>query len=158
MKRLGLLLALSLATGLAAPATQAQTRVALGPRVGFDMANVEELLIGAEARIGHDELAIEVQSAFDYYLPEHGAFSTLSFNVLYLLPLDDEERFTPYAGAGLGFSFYDLGGEDASDTGLNLVGGLRFHTERALTPFVQTQVTLGTVDLIAISGGVLFDL
>lgn len=158
MKRIGLLLALLLAAGFAASATRAQTRVAVGPRVGFDVANVEELLIGAEARIGHEELAVEVQPAFDLYLPENGSFSTLSINLLYLLPLDEEERYTPYAGAGLGFSFYDVDGDETTDTGLNLVGGLRFTSHRAFTPFVQTQVTLGTIDLIAFSGGVLFTL
>lgn len=157
MKRLGLLffvLALALSTAL--PAT-AQTRVAIGPRVGFDVGNVEEMLVGAEARIGHEELPIEVQPALDVYLPASGSFVTFSTNLLYLIAVEDE-RFTPYAGAGLGFSSYDIGGTDRSDTGLNLVGGLRFSAARTFTPFVQAQATLGEVDLIAISGGLLFDL
>lgn len=157
MKRLGLLLAFALVLGLSSSIATAQTRVAVGPRVGFDVGNVEELLVGAEARIGHDELAIEVQPALDVYLPADGSFITFSTNVLYLISLEDE-RFTPYAGGGLGFSFYDVGEEDQSDTGLNLVGGLRFAPDRAFTPFVQTQFTLGEIDLITISGGVLFDL
>ncbi len=157
MRRSGLLLAFALALGLLTSDATAQTWVEAGPRVGFDVGNVEELLIGAEARIGHDELTIEVQPALDVYLAENGSFVTLSTNVLYLLPVE-EERFTPYAGAGLGFSFYDVDGEDQSDTGFNLVGGFRFHAERAFTPFVQTQVTLGEVDLIAITGGLLFGL
>ena len=157
MKRLGLLFAFALGLALSPSAAAAQTHVAAGPRLGFDVANVEEMLIGVEARIGHADLAIEVQPALDVYLAEQGSFVTLSANVLYLVPVDDA-RFTPYTGAGLGFSFYDVDGTDQSDTGLNLVGGVRFPTELAFTPFVQTQVTLGEVDLIAISGGVLFDL
>ena len=145
--------------GLALPATEAiaQGRFELGPRVGFDVANVEELLVGAEARLPFRSQPVALQSALDVYLPARGSFVTLSVNVLYRFPVD-HPRIRPYAGAGLGFSFYDdAAGQNLSDTGFNLVGGLRFPSSSAFTPFVQTQVTLGTVDLIALSGGFLLD-
>lgn len=157
MKRRGLLLALALGLALSSSDATAQTHVAIGPRVGFDVANVEEMLIGADARIGHAELALEVQSSVDLYLAENGSFNTFSANLLYLLPVEDE-RLTPYGGAGVGVSFYDVGGQDVSNAGFNLVGGLRFHSSSAITPFVQTQITLGEIDLIALSGGLLFGL
>lgn len=157
MKQLGLLLTLVLGLGLLPADATAQTHVEIGPRVGFDVANVEELLVGVDARIGHEDLDIEVQSALDVFLPENGSFTLLSANLLYLVPLDDP-RFVPYAGAGAGFSFYDRNGQNQSDAGFNLIGGFRFPSESAFTPFVQTQVTLGEVDLIAISGGLLLRL
>ncbi|NBB73908.1 MAG: hypothetical protein GVY35_09530 [Bacteroidetes bacterium] len=135
----------------------AQSPLAVGPRVGFDVANVEELLVGAEARLPFRSQPVALQSALDVYLPARGSFVTLSVNALYRFPVA-HPRIRPYAGAGLGFSFYDdATGQNPSDTGLNLVGGLRFPSSSALTPFVQTQVTLGTVDLIALSGGFLLD-
>lgn len=158
MRCVFVLLVLLLGVGSAVDDATAQPRVDMGPRVGFDMANVEELLIGADVRIAHSELAIEFQSALDVYLPANGSFTTLSANVLYPIPVEDGSRLHPYAGGGLGISFYDTGGTNQSDAGLNLVGGARFPTSGALTPFVQTQITLGTVDLIALSGGVLLSL
>ena len=155
--RRSLLLAVLLGFGLSASAA-AQTQVAAGPRVGFDVANVEELLVGIDGRIAHRDLAVEVQPVLDVYLPENGSFITLSVNALYRFPVD-HPRVRPYAGAGLGFSFFDdAAARNQSDTGLNLVGGFRFTSSANFTPFVQTQVTLGTVDLIALSGGLLFDL
>lgn len=157
MRRFLLLVAI---LGLALPTATAtaQSGVAVGPRVGFDVANVEELLIGADARLALDGWPVEVQSALDVYLPARGSFVTLSVNVLYRVPVD-HPRVRPYVGSGLGLSFFDdAAGRNQSDTGLNLVGGLHFPSAAAFTPFVQTQITLGTVDLIAISGGLLFNL
>lgn len=135
----------------------AQSPLAVGPRVGFDVANVEELLLGADARLTLPGVPVEGQASLDVYLPAQGSFVTVSTNVLYPFHVDNA-ALQPYAGAGLGFLFYDTVGEDASDTGLNLVGGVRFPSPRSLTPFVQTQITLGAVDLIAVSGGLLVDL
>ena len=135
----------------------AQSPLAVGPRVGFDVANVEELLLGADARLTLPGAPVEGQTSLDVYLPAQGSFVTVSTNVLYPFHVDNA-ALQPYAGAGLGFLFYDTVGEDASDTGLNLVGGVRFPSPRSLTPFVQTQITLGAVDLIAVSGGLLVDL
>jgi hypothetical protein len=135
----------------------AQSPLTAGPRVGFDVANVEELLLGADVRLTLPEMPVEGQASLDVYLPAQGSFVTLSTNVLYPFRVEDA-ALQPYAGAGLGFLFYDTVGADESDVGLNLVGGTRFSSARPFTPFVQTQITLGTVDLIAISGGFLVDL
>jgi opacity protein-like surface antigen len=151
------LLALLVVFGITTRAT-AQTQVTVGPRVGFDVANVEELLVGVDARLAYRDLAVEVQPALDVYLPANGSFVTLSVNALYRVPVNNA-RVQPYAGGGLGFSFFDdATGRDQSDVGLNLVGGLRLPAATAFTPFAQAQITLGSVDLIAFSGGVLFDL
>lgn len=150
---------LSLLVGLSFPTrTAAQTQVAVGPRVGFDIANIEELHVGVDARLAHPDVAVEVQPALDVYLPANGSFVTLSTNVLYRVPVANA-RIQPYAGGGLGVSFFDdATGRNQSDVGLNLVGGLRLPSSAVFTPFAQTQITLGSVDLIAFSGGVLFDL
>jgi len=82
----------------------AQTQVAVGPRVGFDVANVEELFVGVDARLAYRDLAVEVQPALDVYLPANGSFVTLSINALYRVPIDDA-RVQPYAGGGLASPF-----------------------------------------------------
>ncbi len=135
----------------------AQTPFAVGPRVGFDVANVEELLLGADLRFALPDAPVEGQASLDVYVPAQGSFVTISTNVLYPFRVENA-ALQPYTGAGLGFLFYDTLGADASDVGLNLIGGARFPSSRPLTPFVQTQITLGSVDLIAISGGFLVDL
>lgn len=154
------LLLLVTLVGLAWPAADAagQARAAVGPRVGFDVANVEELLLGADARLTLGSRAVAVQAALDVYLPANGSFATLSANVLYRFPAA-APSVRPYAGSGIGVSFFDdATGRNQSDTGLNLVGGFRFPSSAPLTPFVQAQLTLGSVDLIAVSGGLLFPL
>lgn len=152
------LLLLTLLVGCCLPLhAAAQTQGAVGPRVGFDMANVEELLLGADVRLGHPDLPVEGQASLDVYLPARGSFVTFSTNVLYPFRVENA-ALQPYAGAGLGFLFYDTAGTGESDVGLNFVGGARFPSSRPFTPFVQTQITLGTVDLITISGGVLVGL
>jgi hypothetical protein len=150
------LLTLLLGLGLSTQAV-AQARIAVGPRVGFDAANVEELLLGADARLTHPDVPVEGQTSLDVYLPAQGSFVTLSTNVVYPFRTEDA-ALRPYAGSGLGFMFYDAGGSGQSDVGLNLVGGVHVRSAGAFTPFVQTQISLGTVDLIALSGGFLVDL
>ncbi len=94
-------------------------------------------------------------------MEENTTFWQLSLNAL--LSFGPGILFTPYVGGGIGISrtsiSVDIPGFDSvsdTDTGLNLVGGVRFGVG-PLRPFVQAQVTmLGDVELVTLSGGLLF--
>lgn len=144
---------------------QAQTVIEVGPRAGFDIGgDVEELFIGAEGRIGLESLPVLINPAFDYYFAEEDVtIFQFSANALYKFGVDNQ-AFTPYAGAGIGFTrvsvdteFDEVFGFDSSstETGINLIGGAEFETG-SLKPFVQAQITLGDIDLFTIGGGLLF--
>lgn len=172
LSTLSLLLALVL---LVTPQqAEAQTTVELGPRLGFDLGDLEELFIGADARIASDALPVLINPSFDYYFVSSGvegvdvsAF-TIDVNALYEFGVDNE-AFTPYAGGGLGIvrfsssvddSPFGGGGISASttDVGLNLVGGAKFETGN-LQPFAQAKINVGgDFTLFGLMGGLLFSL
>ena len=131
------------------------TQVEIGPRVGFDVGDVEELFIGLDARINDARFAVTAHPALDVYFTEGGSLVQLNLNALYDFDIENTGLF-PYAGGGLGFSFVSDGG--GSDVGLNLVGGARFASDNIFTPFAQAQFTVGDIDFFALSGGLLFRL
>lgn len=164
MKKVISFFALTLFACMALPA-QAQTSIQLGPRIGYEIDDVEDLFIGADARITIGALPVQINPTFDYYLVDEieGADYSLwqlSVNALYNFGFNNAV-FTPYAGVGIGFtrSSVDVAGFESSstDTGFNLVGGARFGSG-ALQPFVQAQLTFGDAELTTIGGGVLFRL
>lgn len=141
----------------------AQTEVALGPRVGIDVGDVEEVFIGADARISSPSLPVVVNPTFDYYFTSGDlTFWGLSGNALYQFGVDNQE-FTPYAGGGLGIyrrSFdTQFGSASSTDLGLNLLFGIQFPLE-SVRPFAEAQFTPVFADdsfnLFTIKGGILF--
>lgn len=132
------------------------TQIEVGPRVGFDVGDLEELFLGVDARINNARFPVTVQPALDVYFIEGGSLVQLNLNALYDFEIEDT-GFFPYAGGGLGFSFVNNGGS-SSDVGLNLVGGARFASDNIFTPFAQAQFTIGDIDFFALSGGLLFRL
>ena len=155
-----LLVMASIAVSLPASAQQdatappeGQTQVYVGPRLGFDLGDVEELFVGVDARIHNTAFPIVVQPALDIYLQEGSSLIQLNVNALYPFAIEDV-GFQPYAGGGLGFSFVN----DRSDVGLNVVGGALFESDSPITPFAQAQITVGDIDFFALSGGILLRL
>ena len=129
----------------------AQVKTQVGPRVGFDLNDVEAFLVGGELRLEVETLPIDFNAVFDYYFKSNYDFWQLSFNALY--PIAPTETVRPYVGAGLGFA-----GADASSLlGVNILGGAIF-TIGKLRPYAQLQLTAGNPDLLAISGGLLFNI
>ena len=144
---------------------RAQTSFEIGPRVGFDLAgDVEELFLGADARIGVASLPVLLNGTFDYYLVDNYDLWQLSLNALYEFGVDNQ-AFTPYAGGGLGITRYsfDIDSEfvdldtSSTDVGLNIIGGAIFELGN-LKPFAQAQITFGDFDLFSIAGGLLFSI
>ena len=156
---------------------QAQTQFQLGPRIGIDVGDVEELFIGADARIDAESLPVTINPTFDFYFTDDPlTFWGLSANALYPFGVDNE-AFTPYAGAGLGlyrtsvddqevdtpFGDVTVEGGSSTDVGLNLLFGAEFAVNRSFVPFVEAQYspvfTEGeTTNLFNVKAGLLFGL
>ncbi|QXD14894.1 hypothetical protein GQ464_015970 [Rhodocaloribacter litoris] len=143
----------------------AQARIELGPRLGIDVGgDIEELFIGADARISVVTLPVLLNPVFDFYFTDDPlTFWQLGLNVLYPL---NAPTIDLYVGGGLGINrtsvdadFGDFRNSSASDTsvGVNLIGGTTFNAG-ALKPFAQAQISLGDVDLFTLAVGLLFSL
>jgi hypothetical protein len=170
----------------AAPQQQAraQAQVELGPRVGYEIEQLNELSVGADLRASTAALPFQVNGTFDYYFASEefdasdfddsderenafiGAERVFRFtaNALYEAGLDNQ-YFTPYFGPGLSvtrISYVDesvdvFGDDSTTDLGLNAVGGAEFGLG-GLRPFVQAEfVLLGDAEPVQLTAGLLFN-
>ena len=146
---------------LLVPATaQAQTDISVGPKVGFDLADADDLFIGADVRIELEDFPVRINPMFNYYFAPEGVTRwSVGANGLFDFEIDDND-ITPYAGAGLQlFRTSSAGG--FSNLGLTGVGGVEFDMD-SFRPFVQAELGIitgsGTGTLFGIGGGVLFDI
>jgi hypothetical protein len=152
---------LMLGVCLAGGSQKAQAQVEVGPRVGFDIVgDVEELFLGADARIHLPAMPLQINGAFDFYFTDekYDEFVQFSINALYEFGVANA-AFTPYAGGGLGISSSEPKGSNKqqTDVGLNVIGGAVF-SAGTLRPFAQAQITFGDPDLFTIGGGLLFSI
>ena len=148
------------------PATaQAQTDISVGPKVGFDLGDLNEPYIGADVRIELEDFPVRINPMFNFYFaPENVTWWSVGANGLFDFELDDND-ITPYAGAGLQLfrTSVSFGGASASSSNLGLtgVGGAEFDLD-GFRPFVQAELGIitgsGTGTLFGIGGGVLFDI
>ncbi len=149
----------------ATPRAEAQARIDIAPRLGFDLVgDVEEFFLGVDARIGLVAVPVILNPAFDYYFTE-GNRNVYQFSANVLYPIR-YPGMRPYLGGGIGISRISIerdgrqfGPFESSDTdvGLNFIGGVVFRTGN-LRPFVQGQITFGDLDLFTVAGGLLFRL
>lgn len=152
-----ILLSLSLGTA------EAQTTIDVGPRIGYELDDVESLFIGVDSRFGIDALPILIAPYFDYYFPDGDVtLFQLGVNAIYEFGIDNQ-AFTPYAGAGLAISriswdYSDFGvnvSDSSTEPGLNLFAGATFGFGQ-MRPFAQVGLSLGDWDFFTIGGGLLF--
>lgn len=172
MKRLALLAAALLfaaALPLSAHAQMDGTESVfkIGPRITLDVGDISDaydgtFAVGADARYRRSDFPVGGNAALDFYFAaDNVTVYTIDLNVTY--PIETEASFSPYVGAGLGYTNVSVdtntqfGSFSGSDTGLNLVGGAEFEVGQ-LQPFVQGQVTLGDLTRVGITGGLLFAL
>lgn len=158
-----------LAALLAAPLgndAAAQTAVQIGPRLGFDAADIESAYVGFDSRF-ISSLPVVINPTLDIYFPDDGSFFNVKVNALYYFPVQDP-TFSPYVGGGLGIysGSIDLPNRnDIDDTsvGLNFLGGLSFRAGD-LRPYVELHVSPTFNDLerydtlFGIGGGLLFNI
>lgn len=160
MKRVTTLLLLAILFGMGA--SDAMAQIALGPRAGLGLGDVEDPYLGVEARFDAPSLPVQISASGDYYLLEGDGASLfqLTANGIYEFGIDNE-MFTPYAGAGLSIGMFSFDSEfldDQTDLALHALGGAVFQVE-SFRPFVQAEFTLGgDWDFFGITGGLLFSL
>lgn len=139
----------------------------VGPRLTADLGDISDaydgtVALGGDARYKPSSIPVGGSAALDFYFAdENVTVFTLDLNAIY--PIETEAAFSPYVGAGLGYTDVSIdtntqfGGFGGSDTGLNLVGGAEFEVG-SLQPFAQAQFTLGSLSRFGITGGLLFSL
>ena len=114
-------------------------------------------------------------ASFDLYFPDEGgdavdvSFWEINVNGHYFFPIENSP-VRVYAGAGLHFAsvsieteavtvggiVFDGGDADDSEVGLNILGGVEFPIEAAITPFAELKIELGGAEQFVITGGVNF--
>ena len=175
------LLALLLLT--AAPQARGQAQIELGPRVGYEIDQLNAFALGGDVRVSTAALPVQLNGSVDYFFLDDASFSDgagnsleasqnlLKFAVNGLFQFGiDNQYFTPYAGPGLSITRYsvdsdadidgqgvDLRSGSETDVGLNAVGGAEFGVG-GLRPFVQAEfVLLGDYEPVQFTAGLLFD-
>ena len=166
---------LILGLGLLIPTSaEAQTSFKIGPRLGIPVGDVSDaggdLFLGADARISGESFPVVFNPSVDFYLmddvPRTSASQSVfavDLNALYEFGVENQV-FTPYAGGGIGITRYSADieafglGAEATEVGLNIVGGARFPLG-TVEPFAQLNATLGgDLERLGITGGLLFSL
>jgi hypothetical protein len=171
------LLALLLLT--AAPQARGQAQIELGPRVGYEIDQLNAFALGGDVRVSTAALPVQLNGSVDYFFLDDASFSDnagnsveasqnlLKFAVNGLFQFGiDNQYFTPYAGPGLSITRYsvdsdgqgvDLRSGSETDVGLNAVGGAEFGVG-GLRPFVQAEfVLLGDYEPVQFTAGLLFN-
>lgn len=169
MKRLTVLTA-ALLLVFSLPAEAQEESVAIGPRIGIDVGDVEEVFIGADARFSSEDFRLILNPTFDYYFTDDPvSFWSLSANALYPFGVEEVEdrTFTPYAGAGVGIYRTSVEGDvtagpfnaSTTDLGLNFKFGA-IVPGGAVAPFAEAQYSPVFADnnfsIFSIKGGLLF--
>jgi hypothetical protein len=131
----------------------------IGPRVGYEVDDIDALSIGLDARMGIGALPVRINPYFDYYFvddigPVDHSLVQLGINALYEFGIANQ-TFTPYAGAGLAVTRQKVGNNTNTEPGLNLLFGSRFGFG-SIRPFVQGTVSIGDYDFFTVQGGLLF--
>lgn len=146
MKRLVAVVA-ALCFALVLPAQAQVESSAIGPRIGVDLGDVEEVFIGADARFSSTDFRMIFNPTFDYYFTDDPvSFWSLSANALYPFGVGDmNQSFTPYAGVGVGIFRTSVEGQpsgifgdSSTDVGVNLKFGAII-PGGTIAPFAEAQ-------------------
>jgi hypothetical protein len=165
----------SLFTGIVAfiicAAAPIQAQVSYGPLLAWSDADNVTAGVGARAEIGmagklaaDGPLAGVFSSLSGTYFfmdcPESVDCSFLEFSGNLNMPFAVSESLSPYAGAGLHYARMTVGvsgfgSGTATDTGLNVLGGLKFGLG-GMNAFAEAKLGIGGAEHLVISAGVLF--
>jgi opacity protein-like surface antigen len=171
-KRLHVTLVLSLVLGLGAVAAtggragaqEAGTQyIGLAPRIGVQLKDPQEFVIGAEGRFGILQIApsvrFDVRGQFNYYFESDVTIWDLAADAIFAFDVKND-MVEPYAFAGLDIGHASVstafGSASSTEVGLNLGGGAKFLPRQRIQPYAELRFTIGNFDPILLSGGVLF--
>jgi hypothetical protein len=129
-----------------------------GPGVG---ARVVYTALGSQLRVP----GLQAYGSFDWFFPGSHWGTGLSFweinaNATYDIHLSGVTGAAPYIGGGLNYAHLsaDCAPFDcsASETGLNLLGGIRFHLTPSLNAYAEARAELRSGSAVVFTGGILF--
>ena len=155
--------------GFVAGEAEAQVKVGFGAHASF----ATEVDLGLGARANFDLAAVEnlaIVPSFDIHFPGNGGegisnnWMEFSVNAHYSFPLADNPGLLPYAGGGLTHvrnkvKVTILGISDsytATDTGLNLIGGVKFPQFGSFVPFGELRYSTAGPGQLYLTGGINF--
>lgn len=147
------LLLSALLIGVVALPARAQTQ--FGIHGGYDV-DVEEFLLGGQVRFPLSGVPLILQPGVDVFFVDDGTLLQFDANALYPISGGPGESFTPYAGAGLGVSYFSFEEFDDTSAGLNLLAGANFNNASRIRPFVQARITIDDGTRVGVMGGILF--
>ncbi len=131
----------------AVPATAGDFSVRVGA-----YTDVSRFFVGAEYRTPIQG-RILVAPNFELVIPEEGSYFSFSADLHYLFPT--QGPLAAWLGAGLGiYARSHEGGNDHTDVGLNLVGGLGLKT--ALRPYAQLKIVVKEDTALVLGFGIRF--
>jgi hypothetical protein len=143
-----------------ARSTRADVALRAGPRGGVEVHDGADLAVGGDVRLGFSDSPLTLNPSFDYYLADGQTLYQIGLNALYHLAVG--ARVAPYAGVGVGLTFFSFEeGSDVPDShgsrvGLNLIAGACFDLP-IVAPYAQVTAGVGEIDLMTITAGVLYD-
>jgi len=180
LRGLGVSAAAALGLVLVAPSANAQAQ-ASGMRFGVEAALANHSTgFGAGAFVKFhlaemSEHAITGRVSFDYFFPSSASYCIYTCGSVHyweasadgLVDIVAKGDAKPYVGAGITYSNVSYGGSacvvlgvdycaSASNTGLDVVGGVNFMANSKLMPFVEVKLGLQSGGNFTIKGGIHF--
>lgn len=143
------------------PAEMPTKEIVLGPQLSAELKDGTHAVIGAQARFAVAMIApnvrVDIMPEFNYYFFDHDIHGfDLSGSAVFAFGVHSDVA-EPYALAGLGiFSVSCDGCDSETRIGFNIGGGVKFLPLGKVQPFVQMRFTIGDIDPINLTGGVLF--
>ena len=140
----------------AVPPAQAQTPWQIGPYLGLNLSDQDDLLAGATARIHLESAPITLNPSIEFYptIGPNASLFALNFDAQYELEAD---TFEPYVGGGISWTRASSFGASRSDAGLNLKGGTLFNARGRGRPYVEATLNLTNGgEALIFKGGFLF--
>ncbi len=140
-------------------ATAHAERNTLGPHLGYNFDG-DVLFLGAEGRFDvaniDSSAIVQLNPSFSLYFTHDVNVLNFSFNVPFEFQIHDSV-LRPFVAPGLGI-FANVGHGGGTDVKFNLIGGLLFHLQSPLEPFVQLRLGLGGGVSTELMAGLLFRL
>lgn len=143
MKRVALAVAILTLMGASLASAQSEE---IGPRIGLSI-NPDQFVIGGQLHFPlNDPRGLGIDPSLELGVGDD--ITTIQFNGDVMYHFENAgPRWNPYVGAGLGIAFFDAnnGGGSDTETGVNLIGGLRFRQRSGSHLF--TELRLGVADV-----------